>query len=186
MQNWKDLYLELCEKIAEKEQQWKEEAKEGKREDFQEIRWFDLWHNQVYFLETEHPFPAPAVFLAFRGRQFKDTGDKVQDVTLQVDVYLFFETFTDTYFKGVNQESALSFIDSLDRINAILHGSEGENYSSMRRIGLFPVDTGSAGNLYQLVYECTLIDFSAQKIMNEGIVPGFEIEKIQEDNQFKI
>lgn len=186
MQNWTDLYLELCDKIANKEKKWKKEVQEGKRNDFQKIEWFDLWHNQVYFLETEHPFPTPAVFLSFRGRQFKDAGDKVQNVTLQVDVYLFFETFTDSYFKGVNQKSALSFIDSLDRINSILHGSEGVNYSSMRRIGLSPVDTGSAGNLYQLVYECTLIDFSAQKVMNEETLKGFEIEKIQEDNLFKI
>lgn len=170
MQNWKDLYLELAETIDQS---------------LDEIRWIDLWHNQVNFLADEHPFPTPAVFLSFRGRRFKDAGDKVQDVTMQVDVFLFYETFTDTYHDGVNQESALKFIDSLDRLNALLHGSQGENYSSMRRIGLTPVDTGGSGNLYQLVYECTLIDFSAQKVMDETKIKGFEIDA-QEENGFKV
>ncbi|TWP23514.1 hypothetical protein ETU08_01840 [Apibacter muscae] len=172
MQNWKDLYIEIAEKIDN---------------GLEAIRWVDLWHNQVYFLEEEHPFPTPAVFLAFRGRQFKDLGDKVQDVSLQMDVFLFYETFKDTYLKGVNQETALEFLDLLDGLNALLHGSGGKNYSSMRRIGLAPVDSGGSGNLYQLVYECTLMDFSAQKVMEEGIIEGFEVEKLRDkENDFFI
>jgi hypothetical protein len=105
----------------------------------------------------------------------KDTGRKVQQVVLQMDVYLFYESFADTFKGSVNQESALGFLKSLDDINALLHGSSGENYSSMRRVGFAPVDTGSAGNLYQATYECTLVDYSAKKVYEEGSFDNIQI-----------
>ena len=74
MQNWKSLYKELADKIAD---------------NVEAIQWVDLWNSQVYNLEGEHPFPAPAVFLAFRSNSVEDTGVKVQKVNLQVDVFLF-------------------------------------------------------------------------------------------------
>lgn len=109
MQNFKELYKELADKLS----------------GIESVKWVDLWNSQVYNLESEHPFPAPAVFLAFRGNGTKDLGDKVQDVTMQVDVFLFYETFLDTYLGAYNQADALNFLDTIDDINKILHGSSG-------------------------------------------------------------
>lgn len=159
MQNWTALYLEIS----------------GKIDGIPEIKWIDLWHNQVGFLQDEHPFPTPACFLGFRSNQMKDTGRKVQQVVLQMDVYLFYESFADTYRGSVNQESALGFLNSFNNINALLHGSSGDNYSSMRRVGFAPIDTGGAGNLYQATYECTLVDYSAKKEFDEGSFAEMEI-----------
>lgn len=78
MQFWTDLYKELATKITD---------------NIPEVRWVDLWHNQVNFLEEEHPFPTPAVFLSFRSRELEDAGKKVQKVNLQVDFFLYYETF---------------------------------------------------------------------------------------------
>ena len=161
MQKWTDLYTEIS----------------GKIDSLPAIKWIDLWHNQVGFLQDEHPFATPACFLGFRSNQMKDMGKKVQQVGLQVDVYLFYESFADTYRGSVNQESALGFLQSLDDINALLHGSSGENYSSMRRVGFAPIDTGGAGNLYQATYECTLVDYSAKKEFAEGSFADLEINK---------
>lgn len=146
MQNWKDLYIEHATMISNK---------------INEIPWIDLWHNQVNFLTEEHPFPTPATFLSYRTLRTEDVGNKVQKVTLQVDVYLYYETFADTYKGAFNQESALSFIDLMDKINALFHGAEGVNFSNMRRLGFAPVDTGNAGNLYRVSFECVLMDYSA-------------------------
>lgn len=160
MQNFKDLYIELAEKI----------------DNIQEVEWIDLWHNQISFLETEHPFPTPAVFLGFRANQIDDVGNKVQKVQLQVDVYLFYESFLDTYKDAWNQDDALGFLDTLDQINQTLHASQGENYSSMRRVGLDPIDTGGSGNLYRLAYTCELMDYSAIKEYGLG---GFKDVEVQ-------
>lgn len=152
MQNWKDLYLEHATMIETK---------------IPEIEWFDLWHNQVNFLTEEHPFPTPAIFASYRTLGISDLGEKVQNVNLQVDFYLYYETFSDTYSQAHNQDSALEFIDIMDKINATFHGTTGENYSKMRRINFAPVDTGNAGNLYRISYSCELVDYSAMAIFNE-------------------
>lgn len=160
MQNWKDLYLELSETISAK---------------IPAIRWVDLWHNQVNFLSEEHPFPTPALFLGFRILGTTDSGTRVQQVRLQIDCFLFYETFSDTYRGSSNQESALGFLELLNDVFAVLHGSDGQNYSQMRRTGFAPVDTGGAGNLYQLSFECVLMDYAAQVQYTDGAVEGVEV-----------
>lgn len=146
MQNWKDLYTELATLLADK---------------LPAVQWIDLWHNQVNFLEEEHPFPTPALFLNFRLTEATDTGERVQNIRLQVDVYIYYETFADTYNGAWNQASALGFLDLLNDVHAILHGNSGANYSNMRRIGFNPIDTGNAGNLYMQSFECVLVDYAA-------------------------
>lgn len=168
LQNWKDLYSELCNAV----------------ENVDGIRWQDLWHNQVSFLETEHPFPTPAVFYGFRSRNIEDQGLNTQKVELQIDVYLFYETFADTYDGSSNQSDAFVFLGLLNDINAVLHGSEGSNYSSMRRISFNPVDTGGVGNLYLQTYSAILIDYSAQRAiadvpanpLNDVVINGYSLD----------
>jgi len=177
MQNWKDLYKELCTLISEK---------------IPAVKWIDLWHNQVSFLENEHPFPTPAVFLSFRAFKTTDTGEKVQQVRLQLDTYIFYETFADTYKDSWNQDDALGFLDLLNDVYAALHGSSGTNYSEMRRIGFAPVDTGSAGNLYQQIFECVLVDYAAAKnyvdveINDVQLMKGTKPEEEEGENLFII
>lgn len=145
MENWKDLYLELAEILG----------------DIEGIRWVDLWHNQVNFLEEEHPFPAPAAFISFRARPQINKGQHIQELSVQVDVYLFYETFADTYKGAINQNSALKFLELLTKIHVALHGKSGEYFSEMQRLSVETIDTGSAQNLYRQVFECTVTDISA-------------------------
>jgi hypothetical protein len=164
MQNWKQLYLELAQKI---------EA------NIPTVEWVDLWHNQVYNLEDEHPFPTPAVFFGFRGNSMKDMGAKIQQVAVQIDVFLFYETFADTYKGGINQTDALAFLDTMDGINKIFHGSTGAEYSSMSRKSFSPVDTGGSSNLYLMTYECLLIDYSANTPDAEGTFADMQVEQFR-------
>lgn len=170
MGTWKNIYKELGDKLS---------AIEG-------INWVDLWNSQVYNLEGEHPFPAPAIFLAFRSNAMKDNGTKIQEVNLQVDVFLFYETFLDTFRGAYNQDAALEFLDHIDKINALLHGSDGTNYKSMRRISFSPVDTGGAGNLYSITYECLLVDYTAQQEWGEGSFAELQIDPNDEANGYII
>lgn len=83
----------------------------------------------------------------------------------------------DTFRGAYNEEGALQFIETLDHLHALFHGTDGDNYSSMRRLSFNPVDTGNAGNLYQLSFECLLQDYSAMKQFVDGKVKGINIEK---------
>lgn len=161
MQNFKELYKELADLLTAK---------------IPAIQWVDLWNSQVYNLEGEHPFPAPAVFLAFRSSRMDDAGVKLQKVQMQVDVFLFYETFLDTFKGAYNQEEALAFLDIMDDINKELHGSSGASYSNMKRVSFSPVDTGGAGNLYSITYTCELMDYSASKEWGEGSFNDLQID----------
>lgn len=141
------------------------------------IEWVDLWNNQITNLDNEHPFPAPAVFLAFRSNATKDLSEKMQDVTLMVDVFLFYETFADTYHGAFNQDDALRFLSLQKEINKVLHASHGNHYSSMRRVGFSPVDTGDSGNLYTINYQCQMIDKSAVETIETGSFEDINVTK---------
>lgn len=165
MQNFKDLYLELAELLSE----------------IPELRWIDMWHNQVNFLEDEHQFPTPAAFFSFRTLTTEDLGERMQNLRLQVDVFFFYETFADTYKDAVNQGSALEFLDIFNSIYIKLHATSGENYSELRRIGFNPVDTGGAGNLYQMSFECGLIDLSAKIAYEEADTDELTVNDTEPD-----
>lgn len=153
-QNWsKDMYLELAEKITAA---------------IPVIKWVDLWRNQVGFMEEEHPFPAPAIFISFRSNGMDDLSQKVQKVNLQIDFYLFYETFADTFNKSYNQEKALEFLDTIDNLNKLLHASIGKNYTDMKRVGFAPEETANAGNLYRITYTCASMDYTAFVNSDEG------------------
>ena len=156
LQNWKDLYLEIAQKLLN--------GVPG-------LQWVDLWHNQVNFLTDEHPFPVPAAFISFRMLSPEDKGDGIQDANVQVDIYYYFETFADTFTGSYNQSDALSYLSALTDIHKTLHGTDGNTYSSMQRLTMQPVDTGSAGNLYRVSFGCLITDISAQNLRDQAI-PG--------------
>lgn len=148
MELWNDLYKELAEKITTK---------------LEKVRWVDLWHEQINYLTTELPFPTPAVFLAFNAVQIDDRSLLAQDVNTQIDCFLFFETFSDTYMGAYNQSSALEFLEQLTELNKLLHGTDGVNYTEMRRVDLKREDSGDTGNLYRISFQCMVYDNSASK-----------------------
>lgn len=177
MQNFKDLYTELATLLKSK---------------IVAVKWIDLWHNQVSFLEDEHPFPTPAIFLDFRIIQADDTGLRVQKIRMQVDCYVYYETFADTYQDSWNQASALAFLNMINDLQATLHASNGINYSGMRRIAMQPVDTGNAGNTYQVSFECVLMDYASQIQWQDSAVDEMNIvredipEKQPEKDEYRI
>ena len=164
MEAWTDLYKEIAERI---------EAK------IPEIVWVDLWHEQVSYLTEELPFPVPAAFIGFSTARIDDIGLLEQECDLQIDIYLFFETFSDTYQGSYNQDSALNFLYLLTKLHTCFHGVSGANYQTMRRVDMRREDSGGAGNLYRISFNCNVIDASAQREFNENSVN--EITVIQEN-----
>lgn len=149
MKDLKNLYLEHQKRITD---------------NIAEIKHVDLWSEQVSFMAEEHPFKSPAVFFGYRVLDADDQGEKTQELRLQVDVYLFYETFADTSKGSKKQQKALDFLDLLTKINACFHGTFGEYYSNMRRTGFNPVETGGAGILYVQRYELAMTDDSAKQL----------------------
>lgn len=152
MEYWTELYKEIAARITG---------------NLPEIAWVDLWHEQVNYLTEELPFPVPAVFLAFDTIQTDDRGKLIQDCNTQIDMYLFYETFSDTYSGSTNQDSALEFLNQLTRLHALFHGKSGSTFSAMRRVELRREDSGGAGNLYRISFQCLVTDYSAEHLFFE-------------------
>ena len=166
MEYWSDLYLELAEKISEKRPN---------------IQWVDLWHEQVNYLSTEHPFPTPAVFIAFNMLSAENQSLLAQNCDTQIDFYLYYETFDDTYSGSYNQESALDFLRELTEIHKLFHGTTGTHYNEMQRTTITSIESGDAGNLYRISFACNVYDDSAVKQYIDKEVNDIDI--IREDIQ---
>lgn len=174
MEAWDDLYVELSTTIKEK---------------LPEVEWVDLWHDQVAYLTDELPFPTPALFLSFNTLGCDDKGLLIQDCDTQIDMYLFYETFSDTYQGSYNQGSALEFLRTLTKIHQTFHGKSGVNYGTLRRVGMGKEESGGAGNLYRISFGCVIEDSSAKvdypdKPVSDIVVESSKIErpKVIDDN----
>jgi hypothetical protein len=165
MENLKELYLEHEKRITD---------------NIAEIKHVDLWSEQVGFLAEEQPFRSPAVFFSYRILETDDQGEKIQQLRLQVEIYLFYETFSETKRGSKRQGKALAFLDLLTRINACYHGSHGQYFSEMRRTGFNPVETGTANLLYVQRYECSVNDASAQAIFENLKFDNMKVEVLKE------
>jgi len=148
MEAWTDLYTELAKRISTK---------------LPQIEWIDLWRKQVSFLTTEIPFPTPAVFIGFKTLKIDDKGKLIQDCNMQIDFYLFYETFSDTYEGSYNQSSAIDFLRTLTDLHVLFHGVSGDNFGTMRRVDTKDEDSDNAGNLYRISFQCNVEDASAMK-----------------------
>ena len=120
----------------------------------------DLWHDQVDYLSEEHPFPTPAVFFGFTTLNVADNWELMQTTDLQVDIYVFWETFADTYNDAVMKEEALMYLDLLLMVGLMFHGRSGEHFHQMRRSGTFRQESGGSGNLYRLQFQTNITEFS--------------------------
>lgn len=125
-----------------------------------EFEHIDLWHNQVDYLSEEHPFPTPAIFFEFNTLQVDDAGELVQNTDLQIDIHVYWETFSDTYQGARMQEEALQYLDLLLLVGLMFHGRSGKHFHQMRRSGTQREETGGAGNLYKISFQTIVSEFS--------------------------
>lgn len=144
-----------------------------------EIKHVDLWHDQVDYLSEEHPFPTPAVFFGFTTLNVSDNGELMQTTELQVDIYVFYETFADTYNGATMQNEALEFLDLLLMVGLMFHGRTGEHFHQMRRSGTFRQESGGSGNLYRMQFQTNVSEFSALNLHNHIIQENKDIEIIE-------
>lgn len=174
---WTDIYKELAEIIIRKN-----EYLASIPEEYAELRerlmavpdvqHIDLWHEQVNYLTDERPFPSPAVFFEFNTLEVNDNGALVQQLDTQIDLHVFWETFDDTYMGAIMQEEALQFMDLLTLLNMLFHGHAGKSFNTLRKTSINREETGGAGNLYRISFECEVHDYSAQELYAVGMLNG--------------
>ena len=178
---YRELYEELSNIILNRDEflsmiPEKETELYKRMEALPEFEHVDLWHDQVDYLSEEHPFPTPAVFFGFTTLNVADNGELMQTTDLQVDIYVYYETFADTYNGAKMQNEALEFLDLLLMVGLMFHGRSGEHFHQMRRSGTYRQESGGSGNLYRLQFQTNVSEFSGLNLHNHVTMEDRDLE----------
>lgn len=101
---------------------------------------FDLWNQQVEFIEQETPFQTPAVFVEFLPLQWRTLGNRMQDADLTTRLHIVTEwhALTADYTPDEEQELALAYLDIVDSVVAALQGFSAPNTNTWMRTQTIP------------------------------------------------
>lgn len=98
------------------------------------IRFFDLWNEQVTFIEQEGPFELPAVFIEFLPIQWQTSNDGTQTANVQFRLHIVTPFNGKASDRSIYQKEALELFDLLDSVNRVLYKMSGECYRSTTRV----------------------------------------------------
>ena len=110
----KQLYLGIIEQLKT--------LKDEKGE--QRIKSFDLWNEQVDFIEEEEPFDTPAIFIEFLPMEWKMLGGRVQQADVSVRLHVVTPWAGSGSDGSLYQEQALQRFDLLEQVNTCLFNYE--------------------------------------------------------------
>lgn len=82
-------------------------------EENQVFKHFDLWNEQVDFIEDETPFEMPAVFIEFQTINWTDTMQNIQRAQFPIRLHVV------TEWKGGTNDGSLYQEKSLERLNLV-------------------------------------------------------------------
>ena len=91
--------------------------------DEQIIKHFDIWNQQVDFLEQETPFAYPAMFIEFEPIQWQMLGNRMQQAELTVKIHIVTRWLAQTADYSPTESDALDYLDLPDKIFVALQGA---------------------------------------------------------------
>lgn len=143
------------------------------------IQHFDLWNQQLEYIEEETPFATPAVFVEFLPIAWRHQGQGVRDATIVINLHVVTRRNTPTWNNPSPYDAdALNFLDLLDAVNLCLHGFKAQYFG-----GLTSVQSITDNNYDELMhsieqYSTMATDTTAAK-PDRKIMASFAIEKMQ-------
>lgn len=138
------------------------------------FKFIDWWNEQTEF--DEYEFDTPACFIDIFVPKTEAMGQMGTNPTLQIDIYVAFDTFAESYRGSSNQETALEFLEILARVNEQTNGYTAPEVGNLSIINAGPFRTASQRNVYRLSYGTDVIDQSATIVRKprETVTPGVE------------
>ncbi len=124
---------------------------------------FDLWNQQVAFLEEETPFNLPAVFVEFTPHTWQTLGNRKQAADLTVRLHIVTQWFSDTadYVPEEFMLQAVAYLDIIDKVVAAMQNFAPTNANSWMRTRSIP--NHDHGRYVDSIeeYVCNIVDTSA-------------------------
>lgn len=97
------------------------------------LKHFDLWNQNVAFIEQESIFPMPAVFIEFLPIDWKTLGGGVQSATIGFRLHIVTATPGSAADGSTYQPDALQLFDLLDDVHHALSGFRGSHFRQLQR-----------------------------------------------------
>lgn len=127
------------------------------------FRHFDLWNQQLDYLDEEQPFLTPAVFIEFLPINWRQQSQGVRDATIVINLHVVTRRIQPQanvdYYTGAD---ALAFLDLLTAVNLCLHGHKGPQFGGLT--GMASTTDNNADELMHSIeqYSTMVTDASAR------------------------
>lgn len=124
---------------------------------------FDLWNQQVAFLEENTSFNLPAVFVEFTQHTWQTLGNRKQCADLTIRLHIVTQWFSDTadYVPEEFMLKAVEYLDIIDKVFAVMQNFAPTNANAWMRTRSIP--NHDHGRYVDSIeeYVCNIVDTSA-------------------------
>ena len=94
-----------------------------------DIKYLDLWNNNIASLSGGAVWPRPAVFIEFETIEWKQLQNRARMADIAVRLHVVTDAVSYNGSTDEKQDTALTFFDLLNRINSAMQGLRGENFA---------------------------------------------------------
>ena len=110
----KQIYKAICERISQQ---------------VPEVKHIDLWNNNIAVLSGGAVWPRPAVFIEFETIEWRQQQNRVRMADIAVRLHIVTDAVSYNGSTDPKQDTALAFLDLLNKVNAAMQGLRGENFA---------------------------------------------------------
>ena len=110
----KQIYKAICERILQQ---------------VSEVKHIDLWNNNIAVLSGGAVWPRPAVFVEFETIEWRQQQNRVRMADVAVRLHVVTDAVSYNGSTDPKQDTALAFLDLLNKVNTAMQGLRGENFA---------------------------------------------------------
>lgn len=97
-----------------------------------DVKFIDLWNNNVAALAGGAVWPTPALFVEFEEIEWRQQGNAARMGEVAVRLHIITRAISTNGHTDQRQAQALAYLDLLDRVNAAMQGLRGEHFAAFQ------------------------------------------------------
>ena len=94
-----------------------------------DIKHIDLWNNNIAVLSGGAVWPRPAVFVEFETIEWRQQQNRARMADIAVRLHIVTDAVSYNGSTDPKQDSALAFLDLINKVNAAMQGLRGDNFA---------------------------------------------------------
>lgn len=165
-----------------------------------ELRWIDMDTGQVEFVDDEgnYTIDYPAVLVDIQQIEFRDIGQRLQSGDVAISLRVCFDVWDEIHTaagsEAPNIQNALDKFAILKKVHKCMQGFGGhiilaeetqdyldKHFNRLNRTRLFTEKRDDALKIFNMIYECNMIDNSAVEEKDEVVINArVEVQPPQE------